>query len=160
MSTTARVPSERHVGSPVASYRVVFDVIERWLALLGVLLCALQFSFAALGFWGAEEKPGDQAHGMAAFAPHAVNGQILGYLAILTLIAGIVSRANVAAWLIPLVLAVLLMLVQGLLVGLGFEVSKWYGFLHALDGAIISAGFVWLMIDRFRHPLRTRATTA
>lgn len=147
---------------PVATYRVVSDVAQRWFALLGVVLCALQIGFAALGFWSSQQNPGDEAAGRAAFAPHAFNGQLLEYLAVLLLILGLLSHANWKVWVIPLVAAVLLFVFQGMLVGLGFGVSVWFGFLHAINGTIITAGFVWLMIDRWRHPLAhpQAATTA
>lgn len=152
MSSATATPST--IGSPVAGWRVVCDTIFKWVALLGLVLSLLQVAFAALGFWGAEEKPGDQAWGMAAFEPHAVNGMILYGLAVVLLILGLLSRANWKAWVFPIVLFLLLYFVQGLLVGLGFEVSKWYGFLHAVDGILIIVGFGWLFGDRMRHPLR------
>ncbi len=43
------------------------------------------------------------------------------------------------------------------LVGIGFGVNPWFGFLHAVGGTVSTAGFTWLMIDRFRHPLSTKA---
>ncbi|MEO6826546.1 MAG: hypothetical protein ABI255_02000 [Microbacteriaceae bacterium] len=140
----------------MATYRVAADVAERWLASIGIVLCAVQIAFAALGFWGATENPNDQAAGIAAFEPHAMNGAVLSYLAVVLFILGIVSRANVKAWLLPIIVAVLLFLVQGLLVGLGFEVSRWYGALHAFSGTAITAGFVWLAVDRWMHPLSRR----
>ena len=140
----------------VAGWRVACDVIFKWVALLGLLLSLLQVAFAALGFWGAEEKPGNQAWGMAAFEPHAINGMILYSLAVVLLILGVLSRANWKVWVIPIVLFLLLYFVQGILVGLGFGVSKWYGFLHAVDGILIIAGFAWLYFDRMRYPLKTR----
>lgn len=156
MSSTTATPGFETGAPAIASYRVAADVAERWLAAVGVVLCALQIVFAAAGFWGAEEKPGDQAAGMAAFAPHAMTGTILGYLAVLLLLLGLVSRANVKAWMLPLIAAVLLLVVQGMLVGLGFGVSRWFGALHAFSGTVITAGFVWLAIDRFRHPMGAR----
>ncbi|SEB44929.1 Uncharacterized membrane protein YgdD, TMEM256/DUF423 family [Paramicrobacterium humi] len=145
--TTARV--ER-----VAGWRVVCDRILQWVALLGLVLALLQVAFAALGFWGAEEKPGDQAWGMAAFEPHAIDGQVLYIVAAVMFILGLLSRANWKVWVIPLVLFILLYFVQGLLVGLGFGISRWFGFLHAVDGVLIIAGFAWVFFDRLRHPLR------
>jgi uncharacterized membrane protein YgdD (TMEM256/DUF423 family) len=82
-----------------------------------------------------------------------MNGEVLQYLAVLLLILGLVARSGWKAWVIPLVLAVMLFTVQGILVGLGFDVNEWFGFLHAISGTVITAGFVWLMIDRWRHPL-------
>ncbi|HEU4849370.1 MAG TPA: hypothetical protein VFS93_03075 [Terrimesophilobacter sp.] len=152
MSSAVTTPST--ASKPVAGWRVVCDVIFKWLALLGLVLGLLQVAFAALGFWGAEEKPGDQAWGMAAFEPHAINGMILYGLAVVLLILGVLSRANWKVWVLPIVLFLLLYFVQGLLVGLGFGVSKWYGFLHAVDGVLIIAGFAWLYFDRMRHPLK------
>lgn len=139
---------------PVAGWRVTIDVIFKWVALLGLLLSLLQVTLAALGFWGAEEKPGDQAWGMAAFEPHAINGMILYIVAAVLFILGLLAMSGWKGWLIPLILFALLYFVQGLLVGLGFGVSKWFGFLHALDGVLIIAGFAWLYFDRMRHPLK------
>lgn len=90
---------------------------------------------------------------MAAFEPHAINGMILYALAVVLFILGVLSRANWKVWVLPIVLFLLLYFVQGLLVGLGFGVSKWFGFLHAVDGVLIIAGFAWLYFDRLRHPL-------
>ncbi len=141
---------------PVAGWRVVCDVIFKWVALLGLVLSLLQVALAALGFWGAEEKPGDQAWGMAAFEPHGINGMILYSVAALLFVLGLLAMSGWKSWVIPLILFALLYFVQGLLVGLGFGVSKWYGFLHAVDGVLIILGFTWLYIDRLRHPLKTR----
>ena len=141
-------------GKTTAGWRVVLDIFLKWVALVGLILSLLQVAFAALGFWGAEEKPGDQAWGMAAFEPHAINGMILYTIALILLILGVLSRANWKVWVIPIVLFLLLYFVQGILVGLGFGVSKWYGFLHAVDGVLIIVGFAWLYFDRMRHPLK------
>jgi len=157
---TGAYDTPSHAPHPVAEYRVVLDVIQRWLALLGVVLCALQVAFAAVGFWGSQANPGDQATGMAAFLEHAVNGQVLTYLAAVLLVLGVIAWANWRAWVIPLVVLLLLYFVQGALVGLafnasgtGFDVTKWFGGLHAFSGMVITAGFVWLFIDRSLHPL-------
>jgi hypothetical protein len=132
---------------------VICDTVFKWVALLGLALSLLQVALAALGFWGAEEKPGDQAWGMAAFEPHAINGMILYTIAVVLFVLGLLARSGWKAWVIPVVLFALLYFVQGMLVGLGFGVSKWYGFLHAVDGLLIIAGFAWLYFDRMRHPL-------
>lgn len=152
MSSAVTTPST--ASKPVVGWRVVCDVIFKWVALLGLLLSLLQVAFAALGFWGAEEKPGDQAWGMEAFAPHAINGMILYGIAVVLFILGLLAMSGWKAWVIPLVLFALLYFVQGMLVGLGFGVSKWFGFLHAVDGVLIIAGFAWLYLDRMRHPLK------
>ncbi|MPV50611.1 hypothetical protein GCG21_11465 [Pseudactinotalea sp. HY160] len=155
--TTATRNRAGHEPAPVpavAGYRSGFDTAQRWLALLGVVLCALQIGFAALGFWGAQAAGGGEDATRAAFAPHGELGTVLGYLALLVLVTGLLARSGWKSWVIPLVLAVLLFAVQGMLVGLGFEVSRWFGFVHALSGTVITAGFVWLMLDRFRAPLR------
>lgn len=150
---TAVLHGRRASAKAVPHYRVVADRMQAWGALLGVVLCAVQVALAALGFWGVEEHPGNKEADEAAFSPHAMNGTILQYLALALLILGIVTAVNWKVWVIPLVLAILLFAVQGLLVGLGFGVSKWFGALHAFSGMAITAGFVWLMLDRFRHPL-------
>lgn len=156
MTTTARTPTTPGtVPVEIGGYRVGADIAQRWFALLGVVLCALQIGFAALRFWQSL-NPGDEAAGRAAFAPHAMTGEVLQYLAVLLLILGLISRPNLKAWIIPLVVAVLLFVVQGMLVGLGFGVSPWFGFMHAISGTVITAGFLWLMLDRWRHPLRSR----
>jgi len=155
MSSTA-VPTPSTGSTPVAGWRVTFDVIQKWVALLGLLLSLLQVAFAALGFWGAEEKPGDQAWGMEAFGLHATNGMILYTIAAVLFVLGLLALSGWKAWVIPLVLFLLLFFVQGILVGLGFGVSRWYGFLHALDGTLIIAGFAWLYFDRLRRPLKAR----
>ncbi|MBX3091092.1 MAG: hypothetical protein KF801_01115 [Cryobacterium sp.] len=152
MSSTTTETS--NAVKPVPSWRVVCDVLFKWVALLGLVLALLQVPFAALGFWGAEEKPGDQAWGMAAFEWHSTNAMILYAVAIVLFVLGVLSLANWKVWVLPIVLFLLLYFVQGILVGLGFGVSKWYGFLHALDGVLIIAGFAWLYFDRMRHPLR------
>ncbi|PRZ42991.1 hypothetical protein CLV47_10345 [Antricoccus suffuscus] len=151
---TAVLRGQKATAKAAPHYRVVADRVQAWGALLGVMLCAVQVALAALGFWGVEERPGNKEAGEAAFGPHAMNGTILQYLALALLILGIVTMVNWKVWAIPLVLAILLFAVQGLLVGLGFDVSKWFGALHALSGMVITAGFVWLTLDRFRHPLR------
>jgi uncharacterized membrane protein YgdD (TMEM256/DUF423 family) len=151
---TSTEPTTASTARPVAGWRVVCDSIFRWLALLGLVLSLLQVAFAALGFWGAEEKPGDQAWGMAAFEPHAINGMVLYAIAALLFVLGLLAMSGWKSWVIPLILFALLYFVQGLLVGLGFEVSKWYGFLHALDGVLFIVGFGWLWMDRMRHRLR------
>jgi len=137
----------------VSSGKHTVDVIARWLATAAVVACALQIAFAALGFWGAEEHPGDEAAGKAAFAPHAVNGYVLGALAVLLLVAGLITMADKKSWIVPLVLAVLIFVVQGMLVGLAFDHSRWFGGLHALIGTGICAGFAWLAYDRWQHRL-------
>lgn len=155
-STHSGVVADRRT---IATYRIVADSIQRWLAMLGFILCAVQIAFAASGFWGVVENPGDQAAGIAAFEPHFIMGKVLQYLALVLLVLGVLSRANWKSWAIPLVLAILLFVVQGVLVGLGFELGRWYGALHAFDGTIITAGFVWLWYDRWRHPLSHNGAT-
>jgi hypothetical protein len=152
--SSAQAVTPPQTSSSVASYRVYADVAERWLALVGVILCALQVAFAAYGFWVFTASGQDA--GEEAFGAHGTNGLVLGILAVVLLILGAVARSGWKGWVIPLVLAVLLFVVQGVLVGLGFSVSPWFGFLHALDGMLIAGGFVWLMVDRWRHPLRAR----
>ncbi len=137
----------------VAGWRVVVDQVQKWVALLGLVLSLLQVAFAALGFWGAEEKPGDMEWGIAAFGPHLMNGMILYIIAAVLFVLGLLARSSWKAWVIPLVLFVLLYFVQGLLGGLGFGVSKWFGFLHAVDGLLIIGGYAWLYVDRLRHPM-------
>lgn len=153
--STATPPSTTGIH-PIPGWRVVCDVIAKWVALLGLILALLQVPFAALGFWGGLEKPGDEAWGRAAFDWHTLNANVLYGVAIVLFILGLLSRANWKSWVIPLVLFTLLYFVQGLLVGLGFGLSKWYGFLHAFDGVIIIIGFAWLYFDRLRHPLKWR----
>lgn len=152
---TSAVSAETSLGA-VAGYRVTCDRLQRWGAVRGFVLCAVQIAFAALGFWQSSANAGDEAAGRAAFAPHAMTGEVLQYLAVLLLILGLVARSGRRSWVIPLVLAVLLFVVQGMLVGLGFGVSVWFGALHAFDGTIITAGFVWLAYDRWRRPLGGR----
>ena len=142
----------RSEASP-AGARVFADAAQRWLAYLGAALCVLQVGLAALGFWGGYEDGGSEKVTRAAFAPHATNGELLGVLAVLLLVAGLVGRANKKAWILPLVLAVLLWAVQGLLVGLAFGLTRWFGLVHALDGMAIMGLFMWLAADRRRHPL-------
>ncbi|HET7388055.1 MAG TPA: hypothetical protein VFJ19_15475 [Nocardioidaceae bacterium] len=139
--------------SGISRVRVGADVAQRWLSGLGLVLCALQVAFAALGFWGGYNNGGSRQATESAFEAHAINGQILGVIAVLLLIAGLVSRANHKAWAIPLVLAILLWAVQGLLVGLAFDSGRYFGFLHALDGMVITALFAWLLYDRVQHRL-------
>ncbi|MCX7521932.1 hypothetical protein OSC27_06515 [Microbacterium sp. STN6] len=157
MSTAIHSQATATPARTVAGYRVACDVAQRWLALLGVILCALQIGFAALGFWGAQLNGGSEKATRAAFAPHGMNGEVLQYLAVLLLILGLLAWSGWKTWVIPLVLAVMLFTVQGILVGLGFGVGPWFGFLHAIGGTVITAGFVWLTIDRWRHPLRRTA---
>lgn len=57
------------------------------------------------------------------------------------------------AWILPLVLVLLLFGVQGLLLGLAFGVSGLFGALRGLMGMAIAGGFLWVAIDRGRHPL-------
>jgi len=144
-----QAPSETAPGGT----RVFADAAQRWLAAAGALLCVLQVGFAALGFWGGYEDGGTEKVTKSAFEPHAVNGELLGIIAVLLLIAGLVGRANKKAWVIPLVLVVLLWAVQGLLVGLAFGVGRYFGLLHALDGMAIMGLFMWLAAERRRHPL-------
>ncbi|MGH3445788.1 MAG: hypothetical protein ACRDPB_10475 [Nocardioidaceae bacterium] len=148
MSTETLAPT-----TPASRLRIGADAAQRWLSGLGLVLCALQVAFAAMGFWGGYNAGGSKADTQAAFEPHAINGQILGVVAVILLIAGLVSRANHKAWAIPLALAVLLWAVQGLLVGLAFDVGTGFGFLHALDGMVITALFAWLLVDRLQHRL-------
>ncbi len=155
MSTTTHERMPLAATKPMAGYRVVCDATQKWLALVGVILCSLQIGFAALGFWGGVLSGGGETATREAFQPHTINGTVLQYLAVLLLILGLLAWSGWKGWVIPLVAAVLLFAVQGMLVGLGFEVSMWFGFLHAVSGTIITAGFVWLMIDRWRHPLRS-----
>ncbi len=155
--STAVLPTPT-ASKPIAGWRVITDVVFKWVALLGLLLSLTQVTFAALGFWGAEENPGDQAWGMAAFEPHAITGMILYAVAAVLFLLGVLAMSGWKSWIIPLVLFALLYFVQGLLVGLGFGVSRWYGFLHAVDGVLIIAGFAWLYYDRLRHPLQARTS--
>ncbi|MBX3079909.1 MAG: hypothetical protein KF692_11845 [Cryobacterium sp.] len=154
MSTATQAHTPVATTKVVASYRVVCDVAQKWLALVGVILCSLQIGFAALGFWDADLNGGGEKVTRAAFEPHAINAIVLQYLAVGLLILGLLAWSGWKGWVIPLVMAVMLFTVQGILVGLGFEVNIWFGFLHAVSGTVITAGFVWLMIDRWRHPVR------
>ena len=94
MSSTA-VSTPSTGAEPVAGWRLIIDVVQKWVALLGLLLSLLQVAFAALGFWGAEEKPGDQAWGMAAFLPHATNGMILYIVAAVLFAIALVLHLDV-----------------------------------------------------------------
>ena len=147
-----QAPSETSPGGA----RLFADAAQRWLAITGALLCVLQVGLAALGFWGGYQDCGSEKVTKAAFEPHAVNGELLGVVAVLLLVAGLVGRANTKAWVIPLVLGVLLWAVQGLLVGLAFGVGPYFGLLHAVDGMAIMGLFMWLAADRRRHPLTAR----
>ncbi|MBX3068370.1 MAG: hypothetical protein KF867_08195 [Cryobacterium sp.] len=147
MSASSKVTS-----AGLAGYRVGAHVIARWVALLAVIACALQVAFAAYGFWIAATSGGDEALTRNAFWSHTLTGQILQYSAAALFVLGLIAWTGWKGWVIPLVLAVLLFVVQGLLVGLGFGVNPWFGALHAFDGMIITAGFVWLMVNRWRDP--------
>lgn len=150
--TTASKSRPTHVRQgTVGAVRLVADGVQRWLAAAAVVLCAIQIAFAGSGFWAT--ATGGEAAGRAAFEPHAINGEVLQWIAVALLVGGIIARANKKAWIIPLVVAVLLWGVQGLLVGLGFGVSTFFGALHAFDGTVITAGFVWLAYDRWQHRL-------
>ena len=140
-----------------AGTRVFADIAQRWLAYLGALLCVLQVGLAALGFWGGYEDGGSEKATRAAFEAHGMNGELLGVVAVLLLVAGLVGRANKKSWMLPLVLCVLLWAVQGLLVGLAFGLNRWFGMVHALDGMAIMGLFLWLAADRRRHPLARSA---
>lgn len=137
-----------------AAWRVVADVVQRWVATVGLVGCGIQVAFAAYGFWAAQSHPGDEAFGRQAFASHAITGEVLQYLALAMLLFGILSRADVKGWVVPLIVALLLFGAQGPLVGLGFDVNPWFGALHALDGMVITAGFGWLAVSRWLHPMR------
>lgn len=157
MKTTASPgPSTRLEPPRPAAARLAADAVQHWLAALAVVGCCLQVVFAALGFWGANAHPGNEAAARAAFEPHAVTGEMLGVLAIALLICGVIAHSNRKAWILPLVAAVLLEAVQGPLVGLGFGVSRYFGGLHALDGMVITALLVWLAYDRWQHRLGRR----
>lgn len=152
--TTASKSTPTHVRErTTGGARLVADGVQRWLAIAAVALCAIQFALAGFGFWVTAVSGGNQAAGRAAFEPHAIDGQVLQWIAIALLIGGVIAHANKKAWIIPLVLAILLWVVQGLLVGLGFGVSAVFGALHAFDGTVITAGFVWLAYDRWQHRL-------
>lgn len=94
MTTTTRDPASITGSGQGARYRIAVDVAQRWLALLGVVLCALQIGFAALGFWGAQANRSSQSATRAAYEPHALDGQILQYLAVVLLILGVVARSG------------------------------------------------------------------
>ena len=136
-----------------AAWRVVADVVQRWVATVGLVICGIQVAFAAYGFWVIQSHPGDEAFGRQAFASHALTGTVLSYLALAMLILGIISRADVKGWVVPLIAALLLFGVQGPLVGLGFGVNPWFGALHALDGMVITAGFAWIALSRWLRPM-------
>ncbi|WP_417564632.1 hypothetical protein [Microbacterium sp.] len=154
--TTTQERHEARTSAPVAGWRVIFDKLELIGAIIGAVLCALQVAFAAYGFWIVATGAGGEAAGREAFGMHVMNGTVLSYLAVALLICGLLARAGWKGWVIPLVIAVLLFAVQGPLVGLGFGVSPWFGALHAFDGMIVTAGFVWLLVDRAAHPLHAR----
>lgn len=154
--SAASISSHGGVQPRIAQYRIVSDIALRWTAWVGAGLCVLQVAFAASGFWGVVENPGNQAAGIAAFGMHTMTGQILKGLAIIMLILGAVARPNRKAWIIPLVLALLLLGVQGALLGLAFGISGLFGALHALMGMAIAGGFLWVAIDRGRHPLGSK----
>lgn len=125
--------------------------VVRWISLAGLLLCVAQVGFAADGFWNGYLGGGTEEATRKAFEMHGLNGQVLGSLAVIMLIAGLVSRINRKVWIIPLVLSLMLWLVQGLLVGLAFGVSTAFGFVHAVSGMIITGLFAWLFVDLSRH---------
>jgi hypothetical protein len=152
---TTQVQRPELGAKSIAGWRVVFDRLVLIGAIIGVVTCACQVAFAAYGFWVLALNPGDEQAAMSAFEMHATTGMILSYLAIALLIFGLLSRASWKSWAIPLVLAILLWGVQGMLVGLGFSVSPWYGALHAFSGMTIAGGFVWLTVNRSRHPLHS-----
>ncbi|GAB3566568.1 hypothetical protein [Spelaeicoccus albus] len=150
MSSITSKPARLHTGH-AAGVRAIADVAERWVATLGVVLCSVQIGLAALGFWGANLHPGNEAADRAAFAPHAMMGSVLQWVSIALLILGLIALSNWKSWVLPLIAGVLLWLVQGPLVGLGFSVSIWFGFAHAVSGTVITAALVWLMVDRWKH---------
>lgn len=152
--STASINSQGGVRPSAAQYRIVADIALLWTAWVGVGLCVLQVGFAASGFWGVVENPGNQAAGVAAFGMHMVTGQILKVLAVLAVVLGVIAHPNKKAWILPLVLAVLLLVGQGVLLGLAFGVSGSLGILHGLVGMGIAIGFLWLAFDRGRHPLK------
>lgn len=158
MSSLASEATARIHPGHVARFRTVADVAQRWLATLGVVLCAVQIGLAALGFWGANLHPGNETADRAAFAPHAMMGSVLQWLAIVLLILGLLAMANWKGWVLPLIAGVLLWLAQGMLVGLGFSVSIWFGFAHAVSGTVITAALVWLMVNRWQHHLAPSAS--
>lgn len=139
----------------VAGWRVVFDRLELVGAIIGVVACACQVAFAALGFWTLARDTTDEEAAIASFSMHSITGTILSYLAIALLVCGLLARANWKSWALPLLVAILLWGAQGVLVGLGFMIGPWFGALHAFSGMMIAGGFVWLMVDRSRRPLRS-----
>lgn len=155
--STASINSQGGVRPSAAQYRIVADIALRWTAWVGVGLCVLQVGFAASGFWGVVDNPGNQAAGFAAFGMHLMTGQILKVLAVLALVLGLIGRPNKKAWILPLVLAVLLLVGMGLSLGLAFGVSASLGILHGLIGMGIAIMFLWLAFDRGRHPLKDNA---
>jgi hypothetical protein len=152
MHTTDAAPAR------LAGIRSQADMAFRYLSYLGVLGCAIQFAFAGLGMFSIPDEikgitdPVAQENAEAGgFSLHATNGAVLGYIALVMLIAAIVARPNKKSWINALVITVLMWVVQGISVGLGFEVSPWFGALHAFSGVVVTGLFVWMAIDATRR---------
>jgi Mn2+/Fe2+ NRAMP family transporter len=121
----------------------------RWLLVLFLAACGVQFFLAGLGVFSF--GAGDSAGGASAFDAHQALGYALGGAAVIILILALLARPGVLSLVLAGLLVIQANLLQGLLASLA-DNTVLYGGLHALDGVLIlaSAGVQYALVRRHR----------
>ena len=135
---------------PRGGVRGGFDVVYGYVAAFFVLGVLAQVFLAGVGIFGINAiKVGNAT----SLNPHRTWGTVLMAISLIMLIMALVAWASRATVIGTFVLAVLVIVAQSGLAGLG-DSNKWFGGLHALDGMVILLLSLWLAITAWR---RTRA---
>ena len=132
MTNTPRPPLAHAPAGPVARGRG--DTVLYALAIVALVLIAVQFALAGFGAFTMDKTPTDNVYG-----PHAVAGLLIAAMTVFILVAVLASRAARAhrrtLWL-AVSLAVLSVAVEPAL-GSGGTTIPVLGALHALNGLVI-----------------------
>lgn len=96
------------------------------LALITVVLAAIQIGLAGLGAFG------------GSFGPHMMLGYVIALLSILMLVAALIARPDRTVVIQAIVLFILAVPLQPMLGTFGEGGSQWVGALHALNGVAIT----------------------
>jgi heme A synthase len=86
----------------------------------------------------------------SSFNAHRDWGAVLELTALVLLILALVARESGRTMISALVLALLAVIAQNALAGLG-DSNKWFGGLHALDGIVILLLSVWIALLAWRR---------
>lgn len=118
---------------PTSGARANADVVAGALAMLMTGLAFIQFGLAGWGAFGGD------------FGVHGVLGTTIGVTSVLLMVAALIGRPSKRITWLSVLLAVLAAPVQTVFAAVGFNVTAWFGALHALNGVVVFALSGYLM---------------